>query len=276
MWNLYNDSLSYVDILSGTLFIHRNLHDGGRFEKYRLSSRLGAALPVGVDSYLVLIQEGIFHFKPPAYLRAVAPYPVASKGLRPNDAKIGPDGALWFSLMAENHASKQGSLWKFNGEKHTLVLDGLTIPNGLDWLGDTFFFVDGPLGQIRRFAHRAGQIVSELPPLSATKTPDGLTFDRGGHLWVASWGAGQISEIDVNSEDGLSLSHQLPLEFPTSIAITGGKRSQRFVTAACSACFSPKRKEVPHQHSGAVLVFASETAGRAPYSLNFPLKRQVS
>lgn len=275
MWNPFDNSLSYVDILSGNLFIHRNLDDGKQFEQYTLSSRLGAALPIGVDSYVVLIQEGIFHFKPPALLQQIARYPLDSLGLRPNDGKVGPDGSLWFSLMAEDHTPGAGSLWKFNGQNHTLVLDDLTIPNGLDWSGDTFFFVNGPTPEIRRYRFEGNDIIGHIPALPTTQTPDGLTLDTEGHLWVAHWGSAQVSETDPRKGE-TSSTHPVPGKYPTSIAITAGRNPKKFITAACTECFSPQPHKDSHEHFGGVFVSRSDNAGRQPQTLGFPLEKQES
>lgn len=270
VWNPHDNSLSFVDILEGALFIHRNLQDGLRFEKYVLSERLGAALPVAADSYLVLIKEGIFHFKPPSELRLVARYPLQRSDLRPNDAKIGPDGALWFSLMAEGHGRGQGSLWKYDGKRHTLLLGDLTIPNGLDWSDDCFFFVNGPTSKITGYHLDSSGELGEKFSVSTAETPDGLTLDSQGRIWVANWGSEQVTEIDL-ARDDWRLEHPLDFRFPTSIAITGGNHPQRFVTVACEMCFSTQDGELGHQHSGAVLVTSSQAAGRKPYTLGFAL-----
>lgn len=268
MWNPLDNSLSYVDILSGALFIHRDLGDGSQFEEYSLSSKLGAALPIGINSYLVLIQEGIFLFEPPSELRLVSRYPLGGMELRPNDAKIGPDGALWFSLMAIDEAPNEGSLWKFDGRKHTLILEGLTIPNGLDWLDDIFFFVDGPTPEIRRYLFDATGIIKQYPSIPSPATPDGLTLDAVGRLWVAHWGAHQVSQTNLNPTKE-SILHDVHEKFPTSIAISGGESPRMFVTVACHDCFSKLGPGHLHQHSGGVFVSESKTRGRRPYMPRF-------
>lgn len=125
----------------------------------------------------MLIQEGIFDFQPPSLLQGVAPYPLNSASLLLNEAKVSPDGALRFRLMAENYSlgvAVSGS----SPAKHTLCCSMVsTIPNGSDSSGERFFFVKGPTPEIRCYRFDWRGLVGGIPALSATQTPDNATFD---------------------------------------------------------------------------------------------------
>ena len=65
------------------------------------------------------------------------------------DGKLGPDGKLWVGVMDYAATEGRGSLWRVGRDGSAQqLLEGLTIPNGLDWWQDEFWFVNGPAEHI--------------------------------------------------------------------------------------------------------------------------------
>ena len=243
-WNPVDDSLSYVDILTGTLYVHK-LKNPGQFPRaYRLDDCIGAALPVGRCKYLVLLSDGIYLFEPERRMDILTKYPITNPNLRPNDARIGPDGALWYGLMDAEEAPEAGSLWRFDGKKHQLLLDKLTIPNGLDWSRSGFYFVNGPASEISVFLPETKQLKPQSRIRIGKGVPDGLEVDNSESVWAAIWGEGKVvmfSEQSPFAEYRVRLGSSLT----SAVAIAGGSNPKIYVTAACENCHT----EVVNKHS---------------------------
>jgi sugar lactone lactonase YvrE len=60
--------------------------------------------------------------------------------------------------------------------------------------------------------------------------PDGMTFDSTGHLWVAHWGTGLVSQFNQVGE--LLQRGQLPVSNVTNMAFGGVDLNRLFVTSA--------------------------------------------
>src|SRR5437899_1546825 len=112
-----------------------------------------------------------------------------------------------------------------------------SISNGLDWSldGRTMYYIDTPTQRVDRFAfdHESGAISGRTPAFSIPAeagSPDGMTVDEEGYLWVAlweGWGVGRYSP------DGrLDRWVDVPAEQSSSCAFGGPDLDQLFITTA--------------------------------------------
>ena len=77
-----------------------------------------------------------------------------------NDGACDPQGRFWAGTLADDHHDGGGALYRLERDGRTeLMLDGLTISNGLGWSpdGSTMYLVDsGPrVVHAFRVRHRA-------------------------------------------------------------------------------------------------------------------------
>jgi sugar lactone lactonase YvrE len=85
----------------------------------------------------------------------------------------------------------------------TLVLDGLTQPNGLDWspARDALYLVETQARQVVQFEWDAATgAIGQTPTILVDRDafsafPDGLCVDARGHLWIAEFGGGAVHEF---------------------------------------------------------------------------------
>jgi sugar lactone lactonase YvrE len=121
---------------------------------------------------------------------------------RMNDGACDRAGRFFAGTMTLHAQSGAASLYRVDLDGIvTTVLSGLTVSNGIAWSpdDDVLYLVDsgartvtaydydvdlGTLGRSRVLLHLADD---DVPG-----TPDGLTVDREGHLWIALWGGGQV------------------------------------------------------------------------------------
>ena len=116
------------------------------------------------------------------------------------------------------------------------VLDGVTISNGLAWSNDhgTMYYIDTPTRRIDAFAYEidTGEITDRRPVVripAELGSPDGMTIDADGGLWVALWGG---SAVHRYLDGRLDRVIPLPVSQPTSCAFGGPDLDQLFVTSA--------------------------------------------
>ena len=117
-----------------------------------------------------------------------------------NDGACDPQGRFWGGTLADDHHEGGGALYRLERDGRVeLMLDGLTISNGVGWSPDglTMYLVDSGPRVIHAFAFdpdrgtiSAGRILVTVP--EDVGAPDGMTVDAAGDLWVAIYGGGRV------------------------------------------------------------------------------------
>jgi sugar lactone lactonase YvrE len=261
-----------VDILAGRVYRDRVDVDGGLVSvaNYRVPGTVGAVTPVqGDDGWLLAAERGFVHLRPDGSLRSLAE--VAPAGTRMNDAVCDPAGRFWAGTLADDHHAGGGALYRLDWTGRTeLILDGLTISNGLGWSpdGGTMYLVDSGPRVIHAFAFDADRgtisegrvLVTVAEELGA---PDGLTVDAAGDLWVAIYGGGQVHRY---SPDGLLRQVlTVPAKQSTSCAFAGPGLNRLYVTTATEDWSDEQRRAEPA--AGVMYRFDTDATGRpaAPF-----------
>src|ERR1043165_8240367 len=80
--------------------------------------------------------------------------------------------------------------------KATVMLDNVTISNGVGWSPDStrMYYADTPTGLVDVFDYDlgSGAVTGRRRCDDVDGLPDGLCVDADGCVWVALWGAGQV------------------------------------------------------------------------------------
>ena len=114
---------------------------------YQLPGTVGMIAPVqGDDGWLLGAGRGFVYLAFDGTQRTIAE--VSPAGTRMNDGACDPQGRFWGGTLADDHHAGGGALYRLDRTGRTeLVLDGLTISNGIGWSPDgrTMYLVDsGP------------------------------------------------------------------------------------------------------------------------------------
>jgi sugar lactone lactonase YvrE len=267
-WDARRGELLRVDILAGLVYRDRVDDDGDLVpvRTYQVPSTVGAIAPVeGDKGWLLAAGQGFVYLRPDGSLRPLAE--VAAAGTRMNDAACDPQGRLWAGTMAHDHHAGGGAFYRFDSSgRSELMLDGLTIPNGLGWSPDgrTMYLVDSGARVIHAFAFDKDQgTISDcrvlVTPAEETGAPDGMTVDAGGDLWVAIYGGGRVERYSHNGVLRQALA--VPSEQSTSCAFAGPGLRRLYVTTATEDWSDEQRRAKPG--AGRVYRFDTNTAGRA-------------
>jgi sugar lactone lactonase YvrE len=266
-WDGRRDELLAVDILAGRVYRGRVDDDGdlSLVRAYQVTGTVGAVVPVqGEEGWLLCAGRGFVHLSPEGVVRQMAE--IAPIGTRMNDGACDPQGRFWAGTLADDFRPGGGSLYRLDGDGNVeRILADLTISNGLGWSPDgaTMYLVDSGPGVVHAFQFDAetGTISNGAQLVTVSKeigTPDGLTVDRDGDIWVAIYGGGQVHRY---SPDG-SLREQLrlPAAQCTSCAFAGRNLNWLYVTTATEGWSDDQRRADPA--AGLVYRFATDAIGR--------------
>lgn len=271
-WDARRDELLRVDIIDGRVYRDRIDDDGGLIpvRTYEVPGTVGAVAPVEDDEgWLLAAGLGFAHLSIDGSLHPLTE--VAPAGTRMNDAACDPQGRFWAGTKAHDNHQGGGALYRLDRNGRTeLILDGLTISNGLGWSpdGDTMYLADTIPGVVHAFAFDGERgTISEgrvlIDVAEAVGAPDGLTVDADGDLWVAIWGGGLVCRY---SPGGVLREELLvPAEQTTSCAFAGPGLNRLYVTTATEDWSDEQRRAEPA--AGLVYRFDTDATGRpaAPF-----------
>lgn len=157
---------------------------------------------------------------------------------RMNDGKCDPAGRLIAGTMDMNEKDPVGSVYSFDGKTARVLLNGVTISNGMAWSPNykTFYYIDTPTRQVKAFDYdvKTGEIANPRIAFHVPATlgwADGMTSDVEGNLWIAMWGGAQVTRWNPNTGQ---LLEQIPVPaLQSSCPVFGGKdRNELYITSA--------------------------------------------
>jgi sugar lactone lactonase YvrE len=184
--------------------------------------------------------------------------PVTGRPWRMNDGVADRAGRFWVGSMACDQSPGCGALYRLDPDGSVrIVLRDLTVANGPAFSPDgrVMYLSDTPLGHIDRFdvEPSTGELSGRAPFARIDPddgSPDGLTVDADGHVWVALFGGAAVRRY---RPDGvLDRTLAVPARQPTSVCLVG---DQVVVTSG--------RGELPDpgEHDGAVMIAPAGVTG---------------
>ncbi len=271
-WDDRRGELLRVDIVAGRVYRDRVMDDGAlvSIRVYELPWTVGMIAPVhGDEGWLLGAGRGFVYLAPDGTHRTIAE--VSPSGTRMNDGACDPQGRFWAGTLADDHHTGGGAFYRLDRSGRTeQMLDGMTIPNGVGWSPDgrTMYLVDSGPRIVRAFTFdsergtiSAGRVLVTVP--EDVGSPDGMTVDAAGDLWVAIYGGGQVRRY---SPDGLLLEVlTLPAKQSTCCAFAGPSLHRLYVTTATENWTDEQRRADPA--AGLVYRIDTNATGRpaAPF-----------
>lgn len=261
-WDTEHTRLHWVDIPAGRL--HTSDPTTGQTTTVTVPTTLGAAIPRTLGGFVAATGEGFAVID--ATGRLTPRLSFLPDGFRMNDAKCDPAGRLWAGSTALDFTPGHGALHVLEPDWSTrVVLDGLTLPNGIGFSPDcsTMYLAD-------TFAHRV--YAFDFDPAAAAITrqrilidfaaegalPDGLAIDADGHLWIAMWGGARL--LRVSPAGTVEREVPLPVRQPSSCAFIGTGLDLLAITSAAED-LAPANSPGP---DGAVLALTGLPAPGIP------------
>lgn len=234
-----NNHLLYVDI-EGHALVRLNPETGGE-DTWEMGERIGTVVPIKEGSFLCAGDSGIYSYDPASGRKTNLADPEADK--RPdnrfNDGKCDPSGRFWAGTISTVKKTGDANLYMFDlAGNLSLKVHNITNSNGICWNAEAtvMYYIDTPTKKILAypFENETGEIgepslVVDTGVAGWEGSPDGMTIDAEGKLWVAMCHGGTVLRIDPLSGE---LLHQV--DFPcvetTACAFGGPNLERLFVT----------------------------------------------
>jgi len=260
-WDAAHARLLWVDIEAGELHVFDPRSGGDR--ALPLGGRVGAVAPVSAGHALVALARRLAIVDlDDGSLDPVVEIP-HDDDRRLNDGACDARGRFWIGSMALDERPGGGALYRYANGALDLVLEQVSLSNGLGWSPDgrTMYYVDSPEGCIHAFDFEvdAGTIANRRIFVEIDGgTPDGLTVDHEGGVWIALWGGSSVRRY---TPDGmLDAIVDVPAAKVTACCFGGDDGGTLYVTTASRDLTPEERQAQPH----AGCVFAADPGVTGP------------
>ncbi|KAI5712714.1 hypothetical protein M8J75_010670 [Diaphorina citri] len=94
-----------------------------------------------------------------------------------------------------------------------------------------------------------GQVVFDLKENNIKGIPDGMTIDEQGKLWVSVFGGGKIIRVDPDTKQ-LLFTLPVPAHQTTSVAWGGDNYDELYITSANFPDYIPEEERDKYSHNG--------------------------
>ena len=236
-WSPRDGALYWVDILTPSVHCYDSIK--GEDREVKLGSMVSVAIPKATGGLLVATPAGLMTLDMASKALTGFCHPESDRpGNRYNDGKCDRMGRLWIGTLDMGTAANRGNLFRVDADGNWKKMDsGITVSNGLGWSPDNrlMYFTDS----VRRtiyvydFDLLTGTITNRRPFITldaSDGTPDGLTVDEDGCLWVAVWDAWRVSRYAPDGRELLRI--RMPVPRPTSCCFGGANLDTLYVTSA--------------------------------------------
>lgn len=268
-WDDREKRLYWVDIDAGK--VHRTAADGSQDFAVSLGEKVGTAVVREKGGLLVAAERG-FAFADPASgaLERIADPEPDNPDTRFNDGKCDPAGRFWAGSMSKSRITGSASLYRLDPDLAlTKRVEGVTVSNGMAWdlSRERMYYIDTPTKSVVAFVYdpASGEISS--PSIAfrtpeALGSPDGMTIDDEGMLWIAFFRGGCVARW--NPETGRLVGKvDIPAPNVTSCCFGGADLKTLYVTTARQKMDQESLDRYPQ--AGGIFSFDAGVSGSPSY-----------
>lgn len=246
LWDDRTGEIVWVDILDATIIRGRltGARDVRISSSVKLSDFVGAVALAEDGGMLAAGARGLVAVSPEGDISYGPDLMGDRRDVRWNDGSVDPQGRFLVGSLALTEPAACERLLRIDAEGNTDVLrTGLTLSNGIGFSpgGGTIYHVDSLAGTVAAHSYGPGPFRTDEPwdiILDGFEaTPDGLTVDTDGHLWVAEWGAGRVRQF--RTDGTLLQTVQVDAPQTTCPAFVGEKLDILAITTATTGLDQP-------------------------------------
>ena len=247
----WQGALYFVDIAGQR--VHRYDPADGSERSWDVGQRVGTVVPRASGGLVIAGDHGLFFLdEDSGVLTPIADPEHDLPGNRFNDGKCSPDGRFFAGTMSLTRQPGAATLYRLDPDLSVHKAFGpVTTSNGIVWSADgsTVYYIDTPRREVLAFDYAEGQLLNPRGVIDTSHieaSPDGMTIDSTGHLWIAFCHGGCVSCFDPANGNEL---HRiaLPCLETTACAFGGPDLADLFVTTGVH----PTAKE---EHAGRLFV----------------------
>lgn len=236
-WVAARDALLWTDIAGRR--IHRLEPATGQVWTRALEQMAGAVLPRARGGLALCLQDGVYLTDTDeGELQPFVAVEPDDETTRLNDVKTDRAGRLWGGTMAIDARPDAGALYRVEPDGTvTTIARPTTISNGIEWSldGSLMYYIDTATRRMDVFDFdlASGQALGRRPFIRFDETfgsPDGMTVDAEGCLWVAFYDGWAVRRFTPTG--ALDRTIELPAARITSCCFGGPGLDQLYVTSA--------------------------------------------
>lgn len=230
----WEDSLYYVDIEGHK--VHRYTPETGEEKFWEVGQRVGTVVPRENGGLVFAGDDGFFFLdEKTGDISAIADPEADKIDNRFNDGKCSPDGRFFAGTISLVKKEGDAKLYSLDSDLTLKEAYGpVTNSNGIVWTEDgmTVYYIDTPRKEVLAFDYADGVLTNERSVVSTASrefSPDGMTIDSDGNVWVAFCHGACVVCFDPRTGEELQCVN-LPCMETTSCAFGGTDLTDLYVT----------------------------------------------
>ncbi len=232
VWSAGWGGLRWVDMLAGDVL---SLDADGTVRRRSVGEVAAALRPRRGGGAVIAVERGFVLEDADGTLTALDPV-WSDPGVRMNEGGCDPDGRFYCGSMAYDQRPGAAALYRLDpdGSVRT-ALEGVTVSNGLDWSpdGTLAYYDDTATHRTDVLDHDPATGLGARRPFvrhGDDESPDGLTVDAEGCVWVAFYGAGVVRRYRPDGRlDGVV---EVPAAKVTACTFGGPDLGELFITTS--------------------------------------------
>lgn len=257
----WQGALYYVDIEGKR--VHRFDPADGSEQSWDVGQRVGTVVPRESGGLVIAGDHGLSFLDPETGTLTPIADPEADKpDNRFNDGKCSPDGRFFAGTISLAKKTGDAKLYRLDPDLTLHEAFGpVTNSNGIAWSADgkTVYYIDTPRREVLAFDYEDGHLRNLRSAFSTghiEASPDGMTIDANGHLWIAFCHGGCVSCFDPANGNELHRV-SIPCLETTACAFGGPDLADLFVTTGV-------HKTAKEEHAGRLFVIRGLKAKGVP------------
>ena len=263
LWDDRSQRLLWIDVLDGKVFNFDPITQ--KNAEIEIGKHVGAIALTDASEIVAAARDEIVSIDLSNSSITSVVRVINNERFRFNDGRVDARGRFVVGSMGYEPKPGTASLYSITlPKKIDTVLGHVGLSNGLCWSEDNkkLFYIDTLTSEVAEYSYdlETGRVSNRRTVITfdtSHGSPDGMTIDRDGNLWVAFWGGGCVRRI---SPKGQILSEiQLPVSRVTSAAFGGENFDRLFIT---TASYLLSEKELAREPlAGSLFVLETDTQG---------------
>ena len=232
VWSEGWGGLRWVDMLAGHVL---SMTPDGTVRRRPVGEVAAALRPRRGGGAVIAVERGFVLEDADGALQPLEPV-WTDPSVRMNEGGCDPDGRFWCGSMAYDQSEGAAALYRLDpdGAVHR-VLDGVTVSNGLEWSpdGTLAYYDDTATHRTDVFDYDRESGLSGRRPFvrfGEDDSPDGLTVDAEGGVWIALYGGGAVHRYDADGR--LDAVVEVPTAKVTACTFGGADLDELFITTS--------------------------------------------